>query len=87
MVLDLLLKRILQLMVFVLLVQVNFQNRLFLNDKLDLAQAEAIADLIDATSEQAARSALKSLQGEFSNKVNQFSRFCDLSSYLCGSLD
>ena len=52
-------------MVFVLRVQVNFQNRLFLNDKLDLAQAEAIADLIDATSEQAARSALKSLQGEF----------------------
>ena len=42
-----------------------------MNDKLDLAQAEAIADLIDASSEQAARSALKSLQGEFSNKVNQ----------------
>lgn len=36
-----------------------------------MAQAEAIADLIDASSEQAARSALKSLQGEFSNKINQ----------------
>ncbi len=36
-----------------------------MNDKLDLAQAEAIADLIEATSEQAARSAMQSLQGEF----------------------
>ncbi|HDR1061266.1 TPA: tRNA uridine-5-carboxymethylaminomethyl(34) synthesis GTPase MnmE, partial [Pasteurella multocida] len=49
----------------------EFSEQAFLNDKLDLAQAEAIADLIDASSEQAARSALKSLQGEFSNKVNQ----------------
>lgn len=49
----------------------EFSEQAFLNDKLDLAQAEAIADLIDATSEQAARSALKSLQGEFSNKVNE----------------
>ncbi|GLP97670.1 tRNA uridine-5-carboxymethylaminomethyl(34) synthesis GTPase MnmE [Paraferrimonas sedimenticola] len=48
----------------------EFSERAFLNDKLDLAQAEAIADLIDATSEQAARSALNSLQGEFSNKVH-----------------
>lgn len=42
----------------------------FLNDKLDLAQAEAIADLIDASSRQAARSALNSLQGAFSTRVN-----------------
>ena len=48
----------------------EFSEQAFLNDKLDLAQAEAIADLIDATSEQAARSALKSLQGEFSHKIN-----------------
>ncbi|VEA44452.1 tRNA modification GTPase TrmE [Salmonella enterica subsp. enterica] len=41
----------------------EFSERAFLNDKLDLAQAEAIADLIDASSEQAARSALNSLQG------------------------
>ncbi len=41
-----------------------------MNDKLDLAQAEAIADLIDASSEQAAKSALQSLQGAFSTKVN-----------------
>lgn len=49
----------------------EFSERAFLNDKLDLAQAEAIADLIESTSEQAARSAMRSLQGEFSKKVNQ----------------
>lgn len=47
----------------------EFSERAFLNDKLDLAQAEAIADLIEATSEQAAKSALQSLQGEFSSKI------------------
>ena len=44
----------------------EFSERAFLNDKVDLAQAEAIADLIEAGSEQAAKSAIKSLQGEFS---------------------
>ncbi|HBQ44565.1 MAG TPA: tRNA uridine-5-carboxymethylaminomethyl(34) synthesis GTPase MnmE [Thiomicrospira sp.] len=48
----------------------EFSKQAFLNDKLDLAQAEAIADLIDASSQQAAKSALKSLQGEFSAQVN-----------------
>jgi len=48
----------------------EFSERAFMNDKLDLAQAEAIADLIEASSEQAAKSALHSLQGEFSNKIN-----------------
>lgn len=48
----------------------EFSERAFLNDKLDLAQAEAIADLIDASSEEAAKSALKSLQGQFSTRVN-----------------
>ena len=48
----------------------EFSERAFMNDKLDLAQAEAIADLIEASSEQAAKSALNSLQGEFSNKIN-----------------
>jgi tRNA modification GTPase len=48
----------------------EFSERAFLNDKMDLAQAEAIADLIDASSEQAARSALRSLQGEFSEQVS-----------------
>ncbi|AIR88882.1 tRNA uridine-5-carboxymethylaminomethyl(34) synthesis GTPase MnmE [Pseudomonas cremoricolorata] len=47
----------------------EFSERAFLNDKLDLAQAEAIADLIEASSTQAARNALRSLQGEFSRRV------------------
>ena len=67
---DLLLKRILQIDGVRFARPGEFSEQAFLNDKLDLAQAEAIADLIDATSEQAARSALKSLQGEFSNKIN-----------------
>ncbi len=49
----------------------EFSARAFENGKLDLAQAEAIADLIDATSQAAARSAVRSLQGEFSARVNQ----------------
>jgi tRNA modification GTPase len=49
----------------------EFTERAFLNDKLDLAQAEAIADLIDASTEAAARSASRSLAGEFSNEVSQ----------------
>ncbi|WP_432471423.1 tRNA uridine-5-carboxymethylaminomethyl(34) synthesis GTPase MnmE [Amphritea sp. HPY] len=49
----------------------EFSERAFLNDKLDLTQAEAIADLIDSSSEQAARCALKSLQGAFSERVHQ----------------
>ncbi len=48
----------------------EFSERAFLNDKLDLAQAEAIADLIDSSSEQAARSALRSLQGVFSQRIH-----------------
>ena len=48
----------------------EFSQRAFLNDKLDLAQAEAIADLIDSSTEAAARGAVRSLEGEFSRKVN-----------------
>lgn len=48
----------------------EFSERAFLNDKIDLAQAEAIADLIDAASEQAVRASLRSLQGEFSKKIH-----------------
>jgi len=48
----------------------EFSERAFLNDKLDLVQAEAIADLIDAGSSQAARSAVRSLQGAFSRAVH-----------------
>ena len=48
----------------------EFSERAFLNDKIDLAQAEAIADLIDASTEAAARSASRSLAGEFSAEVH-----------------
>jgi tRNA modification GTPase len=48
----------------------EFTERAFLNDKLDLAQAEAVADLIDASTEAAARSASRSLAGVFSQRVH-----------------
>lgn len=47
----------------------EFTQRAYLNDKMDLAQAEAVADLIDAGSQAAARAALRSMQGEFSARV------------------
>jgi tRNA modification GTPase len=48
----------------------EFSERAFLNDKIDLAQAEAIADLIDSASEQAARQAMRSLEGDFSKEIH-----------------
>jgi tRNA modification GTPase len=48
----------------------EFSERAFLGEKIDLAQAEAIADLVDAGSRRAAQAALRSLQGEFSQRVN-----------------
>lgn len=48
----------------------EFSERAFLNDKMDLAQAEAVADLIDSASQSAARAALNSLHGEFSARVD-----------------
>jgi tRNA modification GTPase len=48
----------------------EFTERAFLNDKIDLAQAEAIADLIDASTEAAARSASRSMAGEFSREIH-----------------
>ena len=69
-VMDMLLRRILQIPGVRTARPGEFSERAFLNDKLDLAQAEAIADLIEASSEQAARSALQSLQGEFSRRVD-----------------
>ena len=69
--LDMLLRRLLQLPNVRIARPGEFSERAFLNDKLDLTQAEAIADLIDASSEQAARSAMQSLQGEFSSKIDQ----------------
>ena len=52
----------------------EFTERAFLNGKLDLAQAESVADLIDATTAAAARSALRSLQGAFSEEIESLSR-------------
>ncbi|MBC7182007.1 MAG: tRNA uridine-5-carboxymethylaminomethyl(34) synthesis GTPase MnmE, partial [Marinobacter sp.] len=49
----------------------EFSERAFLNDKLDLAQAEAIADLIESSSEQAARCAVRSMQGVFSRQIDE----------------
>ncbi len=49
----------------------EFTQRAFLNDKLDLVQAESVADLINATSEQAVRCANRSLEGDFSNTINR----------------
>jgi len=66
----------------------EFSERAFLNDKLDLAQAEAIADLIDAGSEQAARSAIRSLQGEFSAAIHELVRqVTELRMYVEASMD
>ncbi|MCF2911238.1 tRNA uridine-5-carboxymethylaminomethyl(34) synthesis GTPase MnmE [Pseudoalteromonas sp. DL2-H2.2] len=69
-VLDMLLKEISQIDGVRLAKPGEFSERAFMNDKLDLTQAEAIADLINATSEQAAKSALHSLQGDFSKHIN-----------------
>ena len=52
----------------------EFTERAFLNDKLDLAQAESVADLIDAATAQAAKSALRSLQGAFSQRIEALAR-------------
>lgn len=66
----------------------EFSERAFLNDKLDLAQAEAIADLIDSSSEQAVRSALRSLQGDLSAAINAlFTQITELRMYVEAALD
>jgi tRNA modification GTPase len=66
----------------------EFTERAFLNGKLDLLQAEAIADLINSKSEYAARSALRSLDGEFSRAVSQLKeRIIAIRVYVEGALD
>lgn len=66
----------------------EFTERAFLNGKIDLAQAEAVADLISAGSLRAARSALRSLRGDFSDAVNTLAaRVLDLRIRLEASLD
>ena len=66
----------------------EFSKRAFLNDKLDLAQAEAIADLIDSGTAQAARAALRSLKGAFSDAVNALSeQLTTLRMYVEAAID
>lgn len=66
----------------------EFTQRAFLNDKLDLTQAEAIADLIDAGSREAARAAMRSLQGEFSAMVQGLTEaLTDLRTYVEAAID
>lgn len=66
----------------------EFTQRAFLNDKMDLAQAESVADLIDATTEQAARSAMRSLQGEFSSAIHgAVKQLIDLRMLVEATLD
>ncbi len=66
----------------------EFTERAFLNDKIDLAQAEAIADLIAADSEQAARAAMRSMQGEFSAIIHQLvEELTQLRIYVESALD
>jgi len=66
----------------------EFTERAFLNDKIDLTQAEAIADLIAADSEQAARAAMRSMQGEFSAVIHQLVEdLISLRIYVESALD
>lgn len=66
----------------------EFSERAFLNGKLDLAQAEAIADLIESSTEQSARSAQKSMQGVFSKKINDFvQELIELRIYVEAAID
>ena len=66
----------------------EFSERAFLNDKLDLAQAEAIADLIESSSEQAARCAVRSLQGAFSRRIDELvAGLTNLRIYVEAAID
>ncbi len=66
----------------------EFTRRAFLNGKLDLAQAEAVVDLIDASTAAAARSAVRSLQGEFSREINGLiERLIELRALVEATLD
>jgi len=66
----------------------EFSERAFLNDKIDLTQAEAIADLIDSDSTEAARFAVRSMQGEFSRLVNaMIDDIINLRKYVEAAMD
>lgn len=66
----------------------EFSERAFINNKLDLAQAEAVADLIDAGSRQAASAAMRSLEGEFSQQVRDLTQaLVELRIYVEAAID
>jgi len=66
----------------------EFSQRAYLNNKIDLAQAEAIADLINSTTEKAALNASRSLQGEFSRKIDELvARVTRLRVYVEAAID
>jgi tRNA modification GTPase len=66
----------------------EFSERAFLNGKMDLAQAEAVADLIDAGTTAAARAAVRSMQGEFSTRIRELqSQLTELRVYVEAAID
>jgi len=87
-ILDMLLKEVLALPKVRMARPGEFSEQAFLNDKLDLTQAEAIADLINSSSEQAARCALHSLQGDFSKLVHELvEEIIHLRMYVEAAID
>jgi tRNA modification GTPase len=86
-VLDMLLRRVLSLGAR-LANPGEFTERAFLNNKLDLTQAEAVADLIESSTEQSVRSAQKSMQGVFSAQINQLvDELTELRTYVEAAID
>lgn len=86
-ILDILLKRVLSLGARMARPG-EFTERAFLNNKIDLAQAEAVADLIESSTEQSARSAQKSLQGLFSRQINEMvNQLTELRAYVEAAID
>lgn len=66
----------------------EFTRRAYLSDKIDLAQAEAVADVINASTMEAAQSAMRSLSGEFSNRINVvLAKLIDLRMFVEACLD
>jgi tRNA modification GTPase len=86
-VMDMLLRRVLELGAR-LARPGEFTERAFLNNKLDLTQAEAVADLIESSTEQSVRSAQKSMQGLFSSQVNELvAEITELRTYVEAAID
>ena len=86
-VMDLLLQRVVELGARIALPG-EFSERAFLNDKVDLSQAEAIADLIDAVSQQAAKGAMRSMEGAFSKEIHELDELIvNLRMYVEAAMD